>query len=359
MNIALRLAEKGRGKVNPNPMVGAVIVKDNNIIGQGYHEEYGRNHAEVNAINSSTESVEGATMYVTLEPCSHFGKTPPCVNKIIESNIKRVVIASLDPNKLVSGNGIKKLKQAGIDVSVGVLDEENKKLNEVFMKYIAKKEPFTIMKIAMSLDGKIATYTGNSKYISCEESRREVHNLRNIVSGIMVGVETVIKDNPLLTCRIPNGKNPIRIVVDSNLRIPIDSNLIQTAYEVPTIIVTTENAKNEAIKILEDKSVKVIIAKSKNNKVDLKDTMIKLGQLNIDSVLLEGGATLNFSALNENIVDKVQVYLAPKIIGGKDAKTSVEGKGIAKLEDAFKLVDLETKMIGKDIFIEGYVKGDM
>lgn len=358
MKLALDLAKKGSGKVSPNPMVGVVIVKDNKIIGQGYHEEYGKNHAEVNSIQSATESVEGSTMYVTLEPCSHFGKTPPCVNMIIESKFKKVVIASIDPNIVVSGNGIKKLQEAGIEVSVGVLDKENKNLNEVFMKYIVEKQPFVIMKTAMSLDGKIATYTGNSKYISCEESRKEVHNLRNIVTGIMVGVNTVIKDDPMLTCRIPGGKNPIRIIVDSNLRTPINSNLIKTAKEVDTIIVTTKNTDHELIKIIEDKGVKVVVAKLKDNKVDLKDMMIELGKLNIDSILLEGGSSLNFSALEENIVDKVQVYIAPKIIGGKDAKTPVEGTGIDKLEDSFKLKDIEVKLINKDVFIEGYIKGE-
>ncbi|HSQ88136.1 bifunctional diaminohydroxyphosphoribosylaminopyrimidine deaminase/5-amino-6-(5-phosphoribosylamino)uracil reductase RibD [Romboutsia sp.] len=358
MKLALELAKIGNGKVNPNPMVGAVIVKDNKVIGKGYHQEYGQNHAEVNAINSATEDISGSTMYVTLEPCSHYGKTPPCVEKIIESNVSKVVIASLDPNPLVSGNGVKKLIDAGIEVVTGVLDDENKKLNEVFMKYIVDKKPFVIMKVAMSLDGKIATSSGESKWISCEESRKEVHKLRNIVMGILVGVDTVIKDNPKLTARLENGKNPIRIIVDSNLRIPIDSNVIQNIKEARSIVVTTNKAIKDKVKTLENKGVEVLIVNEKEGRVDLKDMIDKLGKLNIDSILLEGGSTLNFSALNEKIVDKIQVYIAPKIIGGTDSKTPVGGEGIRHLKDAFKLKDITSKTIGEDILIEGYIKGD-
>lgn len=358
MKLAIDLAKMGKGRVNPNPMVGAVIVKDNKVIGKGYHQEYGQNHAEVNAINSATEDISNSTMYVTLEPCSHYGKTPPCVDKIIENNISKVVIASLDPNPLVSGKGVKKLKDAGIEVVTGVLDDENKKINEVFMKYIIDKNPFVIMKAAMSLDGKIATSSGESKWISCEESRKEVHELRNIVMGILVGVDTVIKDNPQLTARLENGKNPIRIIVDSNLRIPIDSNVIQNIKEARSIVVTTNKASKDKIKTLESKGVEVLIANEKEGRVDLKDMIDKIGKLNIDSILLEGGSTLNFSALNENIIDKIQIYIAPKIIGGVDSKTPVGGEGIRYLKDAFKLKDMTLKTIGEDILIEGYIKGD-
>lgn len=362
MKLALELAKKGIGKVHPNPMVGAVIVKDGKILGQGYHKKCGEGHAEVNAFKDAekkNENVEGAEMYVTLEPCSHFGKTPPCADKIIEKKISKVFIGILDPNPLVAGRGVKKLKDAGIYVEYGILESECYKLNEVFMKYIVKKEPFVVMKTGMSLDGKIATYSGESKWITGEKSREDVHNLRNELTGIMVGINTVLKDNPQLTCRVNGGRNPIRIIVDSTLKIPIDCKIVNTAKEVETIIATTDKANLDKINSLEDKGVKVIVVPSKNGKVNLKELMIALGNLKIDSILLEGGGTLNFSALEEGIVDKVKIYIAPKIIGGKDSKTPIEGKGIDNLKDAFKITNLSVSTIGEDILIEGYVeKGD-
>ena len=362
MQLALELAKKGIGRVHPNPMVGAVIVKDGKILGQGYHKKCGEGHAEVNAFKDAeekNENVEGAEMYVTLEPCSHFGKTPPCADKIIEKKISKVFIGTLDPNPLVAGRGVKKLKDAGIYVEYGILESECYKLNEVFMKYIVKKEPFVVMKTGMSLDGKIATYSGESKWITEERSREDVHNLRNELTGIMVGINTVLKDNPQLTCRVNGGRNPIRIIVDSNLKIPMDCKIVNTAKEVETIIATTDKANLDKINSLEDKGVKIIVVPSKNGKVNLKELMTILGKLKIDSILLEGGGTLNFSALEEGIVDKVKIYIAPKIIGGKDSKTPIEGKGIDNLKDAFKITNLSVSTIGEDILVEGYVeKGD-
>lgn len=357
MKLALELAGKGRGKVAPNPMVGAIIVKNGKIIGQGYHKVYGEAHAEVNAFKDATEEVRGATMYVTLEPCSHYGKTPPCADRIVEEKIGKVVIGSLDPNPIVAGNGCKKLIDAGIEVVTGVLEEECKKLNEVFMKYITTKMPFVIMKSAMSLDGKIATPTGESKWITGETARKAVHEFRNEVSAIMVGVDTIIKDNPELTCRIENGKNPIRIVVDSKLRIPIHSKVIEEIEKANTIIATTEKADNEKISLLKKLGITILICSIKEGRVDLKDLMVKLGELKIDSILLEGGATLNYSALEQGIVDKVQIYIAPKIIGGEDSKTPVGGKGIDSLKHAFKVRNLTYSFLGEDILLEGYIKG--
>ncbi|MGL5346594.1 MAG: bifunctional diaminohydroxyphosphoribosylaminopyrimidine deaminase/5-amino-6-(5-phosphoribosylamino)uracil reductase RibD [Peptostreptococcaceae bacterium] len=356
MKRALELASKGKGKVSPNPMVGAVIVKNSDIISEGYHIVYGKEHAEINALKNTTECVEDSTMYVTLEPCSHFGKTPPCVEEIIKNKISKVVIGCLDPNPLVSGKGVKKLKENGIEVVVGVLEEECRKLNEVFFKYICAKKPFITMKCAMSLDGKIATNIGESRWISCELSRRKVHKLRNEVSGIMVGVDTVIKDNPQLTCRLENGRNPIRIIVDSKLRIPIESKVVQGTDIAKTIVATTNMANKNKISELIHKGVQVIVTNIKNERVDLEELMTILAKNKIDSILLEGGASLNYSALEEGIVDKVQIYIAPKIIGGKDAKTPVAGEGVELLEDAFRLCDITTKSIGDDIFIEGYIK---
>ena len=297
-------------------------------------------------------------MYVTLEPCSHYGKTPPCVDQIIENRIKRVVIGMVDPNPLVSGKGVKKLQEAGIDVTVGILEYKCKKLNEVFIKYITKKKPFVVLKTAMSLDGKISTTSGESKWITDKEARENVHILRNELTAIMIGIDTVIIDNPELTCRIPNGRNPIRIVVDSNLRIPYDSKILQTAKKFKTIIATTEKARKEKIHKLKDLGIIVIETKSKNEKVDLKDLMHKLGNQNIDSILLEGGSTLNYSALESGIVDKILVYIAPKIIGGMKSKTPVGGSGISHLKDAFKVRELSTSIIGKDILLQGYIEGD-
>lgn len=357
MGLAINLARKGIGKVNPNPMVGAVIVKDNKIVGTGYHEKYGGKHAEINAIENSRESLNGSTMYVNLEPCSHFGKTPPCVDKIIESKINKVVIASVDPNPLVQGKGVKKLRDAGIEVKVGVLDEENKKLNEVFLKYIKNKKPFVVMKVAMSLDGKISTTTGQSKWISCDESRRYVHKLRSEVMSILVGINTVIKDNPMLDCRLENGKNPIRIIVDTTLKIPIDSKIVSSSKSIRTIVVTTKRANRNVMKLLEDKGVEILTVNLKNNLVDLKEMINKLGELNIDSILIEGGSSLNFSVMNENIVDKIQVYVAPIILGGESSKTPIGGQGVDDIKEAFKLHKLEYKQVGSDILIEGYLKG--
>ncbi len=356
MKKALELAKCGKGRVNPNPMVGAVIVKNNKIIGQGYHMKYGQNHAEINALLSLNENPKGATMYVTLEPCSHFGKTPPCVDKIIESKISKVVIASTDPNPLVKGRGVEKLRQAGIKVVTGVLDKENRKLNEVFMKYIIKKEPFVVMKVAMSLDGKIATKTGDSKWISCEESRKNVHKLRDEVMGILVGVNTVIKDDPMLTCRLENGKNPIRILVDTHLKTPISSKVVTTVDVARTIIVTTQKANKDDLNKFKDKGVEIVIANVRDNKVDLKDMLSKLGKLNIDSILLEGGATLNYSFIKDNLVDKIQVYVAMKLIGGKNAKTPIEGEGISNINDSLNIKNMTYKLVGEDILIEGYLK---
>lgn len=245
MRMALDLARKGKGWTTPNPLVGAIIVKGGRVIGQGYHQKYGQPHAEVNAIASAKEDVTGATLYVTLEPCSHFGKTPPCSDLLIDKNIKRVVVGTLDPNPLVAGKGIERLRSNGIEVVTGVLEEESQKLNEIFIKYIVTKEPFVVMKNAMSLDGKIATVTGESQWISGESSRKQVHSLRHELAGIMVGIETIIKDDPQLTSRTLNSRNPIRIVVDSQLRIPIASKVLTQQDKAKTIVATTRRANKE------------------------------------------------------------------------------------------------------------------
>lgn len=356
MHLALALAEKGRGSVAPNPMVGAVLVKNDQVIGQGYHEQFGQAHAEVNAFAAATEDAADATLYVTLEPCSHHGKTPPCADLIIDKKVKRVVVGALDPNPLVAGRGIARIKAAGIEVESGVLAEACQQLNEVFMKFIVEQRPFVVMKTAMSLDGKIATRTGESKWISGAESRQQVHLQRGYLSGIMVGINTVLQDNPHLTARTAGSKNPVRIVIDSRLRVPLEANVLQNQTEAPTIILTTKSSDPEKVALLTEKGVTVLVIAECENQVDLQAAMTILGQRNIDSILLEGGATLNYSALAAGIVDKVQVYIAPKIIGGIASPTSVGGKGIDKLSEAFPVEKVRTKLVGEDIFIEGYIK---
>lgn len=363
MEQALNLAEQGRGCTSPNPMVGAVLVKKDKIIGKGYHEKYGGNHAEVNAfLNTKEEDFSDCTLYVTLEPCSHYGKTPPCANRIIKERVKRVVIAMLDPNPIVSGSGIKRLQEAGITVTVGILKEQARLLNECYIKYIKTRQPFVLLKSAMSLDGKIATRTGESKWISCEQSREEVHFLRKYYSGILVGIGTVLTDNPMLTCRIPNGTNPIRIIADSKLKIPLSSHLVQTADELRTIVACTNQVLQEERgqkkkEELEEKKVEVLpIAEDKTKQhIDLKQLITKIGELGIDSVLLEGGSTLAYGALKAGIVDKIRFYYAPVLIGGETAKSSIGGFGICSLKEAFPVEQITTSISGSDLVIEGYL----
>lgn len=352
MKRALELADRAKGHTAPNPLVGAVIVKDGRIIGEGYHHKAGEPHAEVNAVESAEESVKGATIYVTLEPCSHYGKTPPCADLIIRSGFNRVVIAAVDPNPLVAGRGIKRIRDAGIEVEVGVCDKESMKLNEVFNYFIITQRPFVHMKYAMTLDGKIATETGQSKWISSEASREHAHTLRGELSGIMVGIGTVLKDNPQLSCRVPGYPNPVRIVVDSQLRIPLDSAVTANQNEAKTIILTTSFAAEEKLAALEHMGVDVIKVKATEKRVDLYEAMNVLGKKGIDSILLEGGGQLNASALEADIVNKLTVYIAPKLVGGEKAVAPVMGKGVQHMSDAYQFKDVQTYQIGEDIVIE-------
>jgi len=345
---ALELAKKGMGYVSPNPMVGAVIVKDGKIIGEGYHKKCGDFHAERNAFANCTQDPKGAEIYVTLEPCCHHGKTPPCTEIIIEKGIKKVYVGSLDPNPLVAGKSIPLLEEKGIYVETGILQKECDDLNEVFFHFITNKRPYVVMKYAMTADGKIATKTGASRWISGEESRAEVQQLRHRYRGILIGVETVRKDDPLLTCHMEGGKNPLRIICDSALRIPLDSRIMKTAKEVPTLIVGILGAK-ENQKALIDLGAEVLLTPPKNGRVDLSYLMEKLGEKNIDSVLLEGGSAIQFSALQEGIVQEVLVYQSPKIFGGATAKSPVGGEGVATVGEAFLLDLKEVKVIGKDV----------
>lgn len=354
MRIALALAQKGNGWVSPNPMVGAVIVKDGQIIGQGYHERCGEPHAERNALASCTQSPAGAAMYVTLEPCCHHGKQPPCTDAVIAAGISRVVVGSSDPNPLVSGKGISTLIQHGISVTEHVLEAECLKLNEVFFHYITTKRPFVAMKYAMTLDGKIATHTGASKWITAPPARTHVHTLRHKYSAIMTGVGTVLADDPLLTCRIENGRNPVRIICDTHLRTPLSAQIVQTAKQVPTILAT-------ACEIPEKQSaytqygVRILTVPAKEDHIDLQALMEQLGSEGIDSILLEGGAALNWAALESGIVQKVLTYIAPKLFGGNQAKSPIGGTGVDIPSDAFVLYDSTFTQIGDDFLIESMI----
>lgn len=354
MRLAISLAEKGAGKVNPNPLVGAVIVKDNRIIGQGYHEQYGSFHAERNALADCKESPSGATMYVTLEPCCHYGKTPPCTEAIIASGIKRVFIGVLDPNPLVCNKGVEILRQNGIDVQLNLLSAACEKQNEVFFHYIRNRTPFVVMKYAMTMDGKIATASGESRWITGKEARKQVHLDRNRYSGIMVGVGTVIADDPVLNCRLEGGRNPLRIICDTNLRTPLSSQIIKTAGEITTIIATACTDEKEKQPYL-DSGVELIPVLRKGDVIDLSSLMASLGERKIDSILLEGGSRLNFSALQEGIVNKVQTYLSPKLFGGEAAKTPVSGTGFLKISDCVTLKNQTISKLGGDFLIESEV----
>ena len=355
---AIQLAKQGEGWTNPNPMVGAVIVKNGRIIGKGYHKKCGELHAERNAIASLTESAEGATIYVTLEPCRHYGKTPPCTEAIIEQKIKRVVIGSRDPNPKVSGKGIKMLQEAGIEVIEDFMREECDRLNPVFFHYITTKTPYVVMKYAMTLDGKIATKTGASKWITGEAARAEVQHMRHRYMGIMAGIGTVLADDPMLNVRMEGWKSPIRILCDSGLRIPLDGQIVKSAGKYRTIVAYADSENTEAKrKRLHEMGVETICCPDENNQVDLKKLMKYLGEEGIDSILLEGGGTLNDSALRAGIVQEVQAFIAPKLFGGMNSKTPVEGIGVRFPSEAVKLKCTDICQIGEDIRITCQVCG--
>lgn len=351
MQRAIELAQGGIGRVNPNPLVGAVIVKDGKIIGEGYHEEYGKLHAERNAFSHLAQDAEGAEMYVTLEPCCHQGKQPPCTQAIIEHGIRRVYVGSDDPNRLVAGRGIQMLREAGIEVETHVLQEECDALNPVFFHYITTKTPYVVMKYAMTLDGKTACHTGESKWVTGELAREHVQETRNALMGIMVGVQTVLQDNPMLTCRIPGGRNPIRIVCDSRLRTPLDSRLVRTAGEIPTILATICRDE-ERIAAYQQRKVQILPVEEDVGRVNLRDLMHRLGERGIDGLLLEGGGTLNQSALRDGIVRHIQAYIAPKIFGGQGKYSPVTGTGADTPEQAWKCCNTTVRRLGDDILLE-------
>ena len=354
MRRALALAQ--RGYTTPNPMVGAVIVKDGRVVGEGFHRRAGMPHAEVEALRRAGENARGATLYVTLEPCSHWGRTPPCADALIEAGVRCVYAAMQDPNPQVSGRGFAKLREAGIEVQVGVLEERARQLNEIFVKYHQTGMPFVTIKAAMSLDGKIATYTGDSKWITGEPARRLVHRLRARHDAVMVGVGTVVKDNPLLTVRLPRFKEPLhrlRVIVDSRLRCPEEAQVLSVEHS-PTLIATTESAPQDKIARLRERGVEIAVLPADGGRVDLRALMAMLAQRGVTGVLCEGGGTLIAGLLANRLVDKVVFFYAPRIIGGQDAHTAVDGEGFPSIERSLRLDRVHWRRVGCDMMVQAY-----
>ena len=363
MKRAIELAKQGAGWTAPNPLVGAVVVKNGRVIGEGYHRKYGELHAERNALAACTEDPAGATLYVTLEPCCHYGKTPPCTEIIIEKKIAKVVIGSRDPNPKVAGKGARILREHGIEVVEDYMREACDALNPVFFHYITTKTPYVVLKFAMTLDGKIATRSGASKWITGEAARNHVHQLRGRYAGILAGIGTVLADDPMLNCRIDGAHQPLRIILDSHLRIPMGSRLVRSAKEYPLLIVCNESIREREegasrIQKLEEAGAKVWTLPEKNGHPDLNVLMQRLGEEKIDSVLIEGGGTVNEAALKAHIVHRVYAYIAPKIFGGEDAKTPVEGSGIRLPQECAKLRLAKITVLLNDMLLEYDVEGE-
>ena len=357
MRYALTLAEKSRGRTSPNPLVGAVIVRENKIVGEGYHKKAGEAHAEVNALKKAGDLARGATLYVTLEPCCHWGRTQPCTKAIIRSGIANVYVAIEDPNPRVAGNGNLELRDAGIHVNVGLCEREARRLNEVYLKYTTTKQPFVTLKAACSLDGKIAAASGESQWITSQASRTKGHEIRDQVDAILVGIETVLHDNPSLTTRLPErrGKNPIRIVIDSHGRTPPTAKIFKPDNGVGVIIAVTEQAGAGNVANLKAVGAEILTVHEKDGRVCMDALVYELGRRRITSVLIEGGGEINASALKAGIVDKVVFFIAPKLIGGKAAPGPVGGEGIQYLSEAYTLRDLTVTPINGDFLFEGYL----
>lgn len=364
MERALELAWQGRGWTSPNPMVGAVVVKDGQIVGEGFHPQAGKPHAEVYALDAAGADAEGATLYVTLEPCAHHGRTPPCCERVIGSGISRVVVAVEDPNPLVAGRGVQALRDHGIEVEVGVMAKEATIANERFFKYIKTKRPFVAIKTGMSLDGKIATASGESMWITNETSRGYVQILRMTYDAIMCGVNTIVQDNPRLTCRIPGGRQPIKIIIDSMARTPLNANIFAkpgtSTLRSNTIICVSAKAPEDRLRALREVGAEILVCPesgfSVDTHIDLARLMPVLGKREITSILLEGGGTLNAAALDAAIVDKLYAFVAPKLIGGVGAPTMVEGSGVTMLEEAVQLHRMSCTPMGGDILLEAYTQ---
>ena len=361
MKMALGLAKNGEGFTSPNPMVGAIIVKEGKVVGKGYHHVAGKAHAEVNAIDDAGALAQGATLYVTLEPCNHTGRTPPCTEKILTAGIKRVVVAMRDPNPDVKGGGIDYLKHRGISIKTGVCEEQAERLNEIFIKYVKTNRPFTIIKCAATLDGRIATRTGDSRWVTGEESRKFVHRLRHAVDAIMVGINTIEKDDPSLTTRLENsigglkGLDPVRIVLDTHLKIAEKAKLLRLDSDSDTIIITGYSVSEDKKARIEQQGAKIIESPVKDGLIDLDMLMDRLGALGITSLLIEGGSRVIASALSAGIVEKIFFFFAPKILGGDDGVPICKGQGADLMKSCIPVKDINVRQFGNDVMIQGYI----
>ena len=351
MRAALALARRGQGKTSPNPAVGCLIVRDGAVVGRGWHKKAGTPHAEVHALNEAGSLAAGADVYVTLEPCAHFGKTPPCARALVAARVARVFVAMVDPNPLVAGKGIAILREAGIKVQVGLIEDAARELNLPFIKWIKTKRPFVILKSALTMDGKSATACGDSRWITGDRSRREVHRLRGVVDVIMVGVGTVVKDDPLLTCRVPGGKDPVRVVVDSTLRIPLHAAVFNPHSAARTIVATC-SSDAARLAAVASHGAEVLRCAELNGRVDLADLFARLGALGMQSILLEGGSHLAGAALRAGLIDRCLIFLAPKLVGGAGMGLFA-GEGVALMGDALRLEHMTVKRIGADLLVQG------
>ena len=352
MRRALALARKGLGKTGPNPAVGCVIVREGSIVGEGWHERAGTPHAEIHALARAGERARNADVYVTLEPCAHFGKTPPCADALIEAGVARVFAGMVDPNPRVKGQGLERLRLAGIIAVSGIMENACRVVNEPFIKHVTTGLPFVVLKSALTLDGKSATAGGDARWITNERSRRFVHKLRSRVDAIMVGVGTIIADDPLLTSRLPGGKDPLRVVVDSTLRIPLGARLLHLESTAGTVVATV-NDDAAAVARIRECGAEVLICREKNGRVDLHDLLARLGAMNVQSLLLEGGSTLAGEALRLGLIDKAMLFYAPKLVGG-DGPGLFAGEGVARMEDAIRLRNVTLTRFAEDILIQGY-----
>ncbi len=358
MNLAIQLAARGRGETSPNPMVGCVFVKNNSIIAQGWHQRCGEAHAEINAINNAIMSLEGASVYVSLEPCCHYGKTPPCVDALIKARVKEVFIASLDPNPLMNGQGAKALRDAGIEVHTGMQQTAARQLNESYFHYQSNRKPFVIAKWAMSLDGKIATHTGQSQWISHPTARLHAHELRSQIDAILVGAHTARRDNPRLTCRLEQViRQPLRIVLSRSGNLPLDLKLFDTTLPGKTLVATSAQADKTWLQQIKEKNIQVIIIKqNEHGKLDLNDLLLQLGQLNITSLIVEGGSQTLTQFYEQRLLNKFYIYMAPKFIGGQSAPSPFGGLGIENMSEATEIHKQKMQFMDPDFLITGYFK---
>lgn len=356
LEMAYALAEKAKGWASPNPLVGAVCVKDGRLVGWGYHERPGKPHAEIIALHRAGSQAKGSTLYVTLEPCVHWGRTPPCIETINKIKPKRVIVSCLDPNPIVFGKGVKKLKEAGIEVSVGLLKEKNIRLNEFYFKYITRRLPFLTLKAAVSLDARMASRTYDSRWISSSEARQYAHLLRGEHDALMVGIHTILRDDPLLTVRHPRwkGKKIIRLILDSQLRLPLAARILSTLEEGPIYIFASPHVPQKKESLLRNKGLEVVRLPTRTGKISLSRLLRWLGQREISSVLIEGGGRLFTSLIERKLADKLFLFISPRLIGGEKAPSFFEGKGVGRVRDAFQLKKISTFRIGPDIVVEGY-----